>query len=69
MNILKMMVVRGWAAIVIAVLAVVGYYYEWPIAVLGTVLGVVLVIGLAVAAVCAREKELEQSAHRLQQQS
>ncbi len=67
MNMLKMMVVRGWAAIVIAVLAVVGYFYEWPIALLGTVLGVVLLIGLVAAAVSAREKELEQSAHRLRQ--
>jgi ABC-type transport system involved in cytochrome bd biosynthesis fused ATPase/permease subunit len=67
MNVLKMMVVRGWAAIVIAALAVIGYFYEWPVAVLGTVLGVVLVIGLAVVAVNAREKELEQSANRLRQ--
>jgi hypothetical protein len=67
MNALKMMVVRGWPAIVISALAVVGYYYEWPIAVLGTVLGVILVIGLAVAVVSAREKELEQSAQRLRQ--
>ncbi len=69
MNILKAIVYHGWALIIIAAVAIIGYVYEWPLAVLATILGIVLVIGLVTAVVGAREKELEKSSHKLRQMS
>lgn len=63
MNVLRI----GWSAILIAVLAIVGYYYEWPIEILALALFVVLVIGLAVVATSGREKELERASQRLKE--
>ena len=57
----------GWCPILITALAVVGYIYEWPIEVLAPVLGIILVIGLVVAAVGARGKKLELALQRLRQ--
>ncbi len=65
MNILKTIISQGWALILLTAVAVVGYIYEWPIGVLATVLGVILIIGLATAVVGAREKELEHLSQRL----
>ncbi len=67
MNILKTIISQGWALILLTVVAVVGYIYEWPIGVLATVLGVILVLGLATAVVGAREKELEHLSQRLRE--
>lgn len=67
MNVLKTMVYRGWALILITAVAVIGYLYEWPIEALATALGIILVTGLVTALVGAREKELERSSHRLRQ--
>lgn len=67
MNVLKTMVYRGWALILITAVAVIGYLYEWPIEALATALGIILVTGLVTAVVGAREKELERSSHRLRQ--
>ena len=64
---LRTIVSWGWCPTSIAVLAVVGYVYEWPIEVLAPVLGVILVIGLVVAVVGAREKKLEFASQRLRQ--
>ena len=58
MNILKTITSQGWALILLTVVSVVGYINEWPIEVLATVLGVILVIGLASAVIGAKEKEL-----------
>lgn len=63
MNVLRI----GWSAILIAVLAIVGYYYEWPIEILALALFVVLVVGLAVVATSGRERELERASQRLKE--
>jgi hypothetical protein len=57
----------GWAAILITVLAVVGYIYEWPIEALAPALVVILVVGLVLAATSAKERELERSSQRLKE--
>ena len=67
MKVLKAIVYQGWALIIITAVAIIGYVYEWPIGLLATILGVVLVIGLVTAVVGAREKELEKSSHKLRQ--
>ncbi len=51
----------------IAVLAIVGYIYKVPVEALAAVLGVILVIGLVVAATDAREKQLERLSLRLKE--
>ncbi|MFH1662359.1 MAG: hypothetical protein ABH934_00305 [Chloroflexota bacterium] len=67
MKVLKAIAYHGWALIIITAVAIIGYVYEWPIAVLATIIGIVLVIGLVTAVVGAREKELENSSHKLRQ--
>ncbi len=67
MYILRTIVDWGWSPILITVLAVVGYIYEWPIGALVSVLGVILIVGLVVAVVGAKEKALEHSLQRLRQ--
>jgi hypothetical protein len=67
MKVLKAIIYHGWALIIITVVAIVGYVYDWPIELLATILGIVLVIGLATTIVGAREKELEKSSHKLRQ--
>jgi hypothetical protein len=59
MKVFRTVAYHGWALIIITVVAIVGYVLEWPIAVLATILGIVLVIGLATVIVDTREKELE----------
>jgi len=59
MKVLKAIVYHGWALIIISAVAITGYVYEWPIAVLSTIIGIVLIIGLVTAVIGAREKELE----------
>jgi len=67
MYILKTVVNRGWSPILIVVLAVAGLIYEWPVALIISVLIVILVVGLVVAVIRARDKELELSSQRLKQ--
>ena len=57
----------SWPAILITVLAVVGYIYEWPIEALAPALVVILVAGMVAAATGAKEKELERSSLRLRE--
>ncbi len=57
----------GWSPLLIAALAVVGYINEWPVAALATGFGLILVIGLVVAATDAREKALERASLRLKE--
>ena len=64
---LRTIVSWGWCPILITVLAVVGYIFEWDIWAITPVLIVVLVIGLVTAVVRAREKGLELSSQRLKQ--
>ncbi|MCJ7769821.1 MAG: hypothetical protein MUO92_05070 [Dehalococcoidales bacterium] len=67
MKVLKAIAYHGWALIIITVVAIIGYVFEWPIAVLATIIGIVLVIGLTTAIVGAREKELEKASQTLRQ--
>ena len=64
---LRTVIYHGWAPILITALAVIGYIYEWPIEAIATILGIILVIGLAIVAVGAREKELERSSQKLKE--
>jgi len=57
----------GWSPILITALAVVAVIYEWSIALIAPILGVIVVIGLVVAVVRAREGQFERSALRLRQ--
>jgi hypothetical protein len=58
---------RSWSLILVAVLAIIGGFYQWPFEILGTVLGVLLVIGLVTIWVGAREKELELASQKLKE--
>lgn len=64
---LRAIVNKGWSPILITVLAIIGVKYEWPIAAVASVAGVVLVVGLVALVMGAREKELEQASFRLKQ--
>ena len=64
---LRTVIYYGWAPILITALAIIGYIYEWPIEAIATILGIILVIGLAIVAVGAREKELERSSQKLKE--
>ena len=57
----------GWCPLLIAALAIIGYSYEWPLWLLGVVLGAIFIIGLVVAITTARDKAVERSAGRLKQ--
>jgi len=67
MYILKTIVNWGWSPILITALAVVAFRYEWPFEVITPILIVILVVGLVVAVMRAKDKELEQSLLRLKQ--
>jgi len=67
MNILITIIYQGWALILITALAIIGLVYEWPIEVLATILAIILIFGIATAAVGAREKELERSSQKLKE--
>jgi len=62
---LRNLISWGWSPVLITVLAVVGYIFEWPIEALAPVLVIILVIGLVMVASGAREKRLEQLSLRL----
>ena len=66
-RILRTIVNWGWCPILITVLAVLGVVYQWPVELVAPVLGVILVIGLVVAVISAREQQLERSSQRLKQ--
>ena len=67
MYVLRAIVNRGWSPILIAALAIIAVIYEWPITVVAPIAGVILVIGLVVAVIGAREKELERASLRLKE--
>ncbi len=67
MHVLRAIVNRGWSPILITVVAIVGVKFERPIAEVASFAGVILVIGLVVAAVGAKQRELEQASFRLKQ--
>ena len=65
--ILRTIVNWGWSPILITVLAVIGYMYEWPLEILAPVLAIILVIGLGLMATGVRGKEMDRSVSRLKQ--
>jgi len=67
MRVLRAVVNWGWCPILITVLAVLGFIFEWEIWIITPVLGVILVIGLVMAVRGARERELKLSFLRLWQ--
>jgi len=67
LRMLRTLVEWGWPSIIITALALVGVFYEWEMVVLAPVLGAILVIGLVVAVVKTRERQLEVSALKLRQ--
>lgn len=64
---LRAIVDWGWSPILITALAVVGLIYEWPIEIIASLLGAILVIGLVVVVVRARERQQELVSQRLRQ--
>jgi len=69
MYVLRTVITWGWSPILITALAIIGRIYEWSIWALAPALIVILVVGLVVAAVGAKEKELEHLSLRLRQLS
>jgi len=67
MYILKTIINWGWCPILITAVAVVSCIYGWSIGFVAPVLITILVIGLVVAVMGAREKQLELSSLRLRQ--
>ena len=67
MNTLTYVAKWGWAPVLITALGIVGSLYQWPILVLAPILVVLLILGLVVAAIGSKEKELEFKAQRLRQ--
>ena len=67
MSVTRTIVSWGWCPTLIALLAMGGYIYEWPVEILATVLGVIWIVGLVVALVGVREKKLELASQRLRQ--
>ena len=67
MYVLRTIVNWGWSAILITVLAVIGFGFEWEFWPLAPILITILVIGLVVAVTRAKERELELSLQRLRQ--
>ncbi|MFC1987952.1 hypothetical protein ACFLVH_05370 [Chloroflexota bacterium] len=64
---LKAVVNWGWCPLLITALVIAGYIFEWEIMALAPALFVILVIGLVVALVNAREKQLEIALLKLRQ--
>ena len=64
---LKTLVNRGWYPTLITALALVGYFFGWPIEAIAPALIVILGIGLLVTAIKAREKQLEAASIKLRQ--
>ena len=67
MYVLKTIINWGWCPMLITAVAVVASIYGWPIGVVAPVVIIILVIGLVVAVMGAREKQLELSSLRLRQ--
>ncbi|MDD3678326.1 MAG: hypothetical protein WCX07_00635 [Dehalococcoidales bacterium] len=61
------MLSRGWPLIVIAGLAIAGVLLQWPIEVMAVIMGVILIVGLAIIGVDAREKEVERNSQKLKE--
>lgn len=62
---MKTVVSWGWAPILITGVAITGLVLEWPLVLVGPILGVILIIGLVAAVISAGEKESERAAIKL----
>lgn len=69
MNAIKAVFTRGWAAILIAALAITVYLLEWPMEAFISSIASVLIIFIGFSAVAAREKMLDESAESLKELS
>ncbi len=67
MYILRTIINWGWCPILITAVAVVGFIREWEVWAVAPILIIILVIGLVVAVIGARERQLELSSQRLRQ--
>ncbi|MFC1902759.1 hypothetical protein ACFLX4_01650 [Chloroflexota bacterium] len=67
MHILRTIANWGWAPILIAIVALVGYAYEWPIWAVAVVIGIILITGLMLVVSGAGEKEQVHASLRLRQ--
>ena len=67
LRVLRAIVSWGWSPILITVLAIVGFIYEWERWLLIPALGIVLIAGLVVMVIRAGEKQMELAALRLRQ--
>lgn len=65
--VLRTVVEWGWSPALITALAIVGVIYEWPIVPLSLLLVIILAIGLVVAIIRAKERQLELTSIRLRQ--
>lgn len=57
----------GWCPLLITVLSLIGYYYEWPLWLLAVIMVAILIIGLVVAVTTAKERTVERASMRLKQ--
>jgi len=67
MDMLRTVIRWGWSPILITALAIIGIIYEWEVWALIPALVVILIIGLVVAVVDARERQLELMSVKLRQ--
>ena len=67
MYILRTIVKWGWSPILITVLALVGYVYEWPIWALAAIMIIILIIGLMLVITGAGGREEKHASLRLRQ--
>ncbi len=65
MHVLKAVISRGWSPILITALAVVGFILKWEIWIVAPVLGIILVIGLVMMAISAKDRNSKLSFLRL----
>ena len=69
MHTLKIIINRGWYPALITVLAVLGILQGWPVEWITPALIFILALGLVVAVIKARERQLERAVFRLRQLS
>jgi len=65
--ILRTLLIWGWSPVIITALAILGYRYAWPIEIIAPVLIFILITGLVIVFLSARERELELALLKLRQ--
>lgn len=69
MNIVRTIVSWGWSPILITALALLAVIYEWKVWVVAPPLIIILIIGLVLAVISFKEKELELASQKLKEQA